>query len=73
MIQEHLREAEQMVYSDDECRKIHHEIIHPSHIYAGYPGRGKCSLRPQDCGGFHPGVFSQVSYYNEWIRQVSGV
>lgn len=46
-IQDHLQEANLIVFSDEECRNRHEEIIHPSHICAGVPegGRGSCSVR----------------------------
>lgn len=47
VIQEHLQEADLIIFSDEECRNRHEEIIHPSHICAGLTdgGRGGCSVR----------------------------
>lgn len=46
VIQERLQEAELIIFSDEECRNRHEEIIHPSHICAGLleGGRGGCSV-----------------------------
>lgn len=44
-IQDHLQEAELIIYSDEECRSLHSEIINPSHICAGRLRSGACSVR----------------------------
>jgi len=91
-IQNTLQEAEVSIFSDEECRNRHAEIIHPSHICAGLPdgGRGHCygdAGAPLLVNGIQvglaswvygecaerPSVYTQISYYREWIRQISMV
>lgn len=41
-----LQEVNLIVFSDEECRRRHNSVIHPSHICGGVPegGRGQCSV-----------------------------
>lgn len=45
-VQTILQEVDLIVFSDEDCRRRHDDMIYPSHICGGVPegGRGQCSV-----------------------------